>query len=642
MIRLLALLALVSLPAFGWGTAGGGLTPCPKGYTGGGLTPCAPARAFFEFAPADGAGMGTACACTAVTGAKGEPTTTTRSSVAECPSNDAQRLTQCAANQPRVSSGAVNSSVLGVWQEPTRTNLAIQCRDFSQPAWTKSNVTCARTATGMRNDANGASTCTASAINGTVLQAITQTIALHATSFRVKRRTGTGAISVTNDGGATWTALGPPINPIGLSSSEWRWVVPTESAGCTSTTAPGFSKCIVVPALSVVSANPSIGFKFAASGDAIDIDFAQLELAPEDGASSTPIETVAVSAQRVVDIVDPAMSPTLPAGFCVAATSLVAPLSSAGLKRLHGVPGSGTPGVVTGSASEVASYYQFSLVVDGTPSNPTTFNTAIASTSQVIRATSYIGGTGTTMNGCLNGLCGAGTSVTTWTPPTWTRLRLGTYDSTNGSINGVIKEVQLDPLTSRCSRGLSVGAIPLSVATIGDSITCCPTGPGTGWPESLQVLMPTRGIGNLAISGATTTAVATQWQDRARGHGFATITVLAGINDIRTSVATATIEANLQSIYDGAISMSMKLIPITVMPASNVAGWTGAMQTAVTDVNAWILAYCSSHGLTCVDAYNSSLRSGTALNATYDSGDGLHPNQAGSDYLATLVQAANP
>lgn len=178
---------------------------CEQGRSGRGL-PCE-AGAFFEFAPASGAGMGTACACAAVTGAKGEPLTFTRASVAECYSNDGQTLTQCSSNQPLVSSGRIDSTLLGLWREEARQNDALYGRDLSQAIWTKVNMACPRTAIGMRNDANGASTCTSSAANGTVLQAIIKAAATNSTSMHIKRRTGTGGVDVTIDNGVTWTSI---------------------------------------------------------------------------------------------------------------------------------------------------------------------------------------------------------------------------------------------------------------------------------------------------------------------------------------------------------------------------------------------------------------------------------------------------
>jgi hypothetical protein len=67
--------------------------------------------AFFEFAPASGAGMGTACACTTPTGAKGEALTFTRAGDATCSKQGLATtgiangdLVACTGNQPRVES----------------------------------------------------------------------------------------------------------------------------------------------------------------------------------------------------------------------------------------------------------------------------------------------------------------------------------------------------------------------------------------------------------------------------------------------------------------------------------------------------------------------------------------------------------
>ena len=66
-------------------------------------------------------------------------------------------------------------------------------RDLAGRSWTEASMTCTKTATGMRNDANGASTC-----NGLGRQrhrcfkSITHGAATQNTSFHIKRRTGTG------------------------------------------------------------------------------------------------------------------------------------------------------------------------------------------------------------------------------------------------------------------------------------------------------------------------------------------------------------------------------------------------------------------------------------------------------------------
>ena len=54
--------------------------------------------------------------------------------------------------------------------------------------------------------------------------------------------------------------------------------------------------------------------------------------------------------------------------------------------------------------------------------------------------------------------------------------------------------------------------------------------------------------------------------------------------------------------------------------------------------------YCTTNSVTCVEAYAALVDPGTAdtLLPAYDSGDKLHPNQAGLDAIATAVRTAFP
>lgn len=99
--------------------------------------------AFFEFAPASGAGLGPACACAAVTGAKGEAVTWTRGSTATCTKSASESsiangdLVQCASNLPRVMS---LGGPLGVLVESSRTNNLVQSEAFDNAAWSTENT----------------------------------------------------------------------------------------------------------------------------------------------------------------------------------------------------------------------------------------------------------------------------------------------------------------------------------------------------------------------------------------------------------------------------------------------------------------------------------------------------------------------
>ena len=122
-------------------------------------------------------------------------------------------------------------------------------------------------ATGIDGIANTATTLTATAADAIILQPITLASAARCASAYVKRRTGTGTISFTQDGGSTWTDITSLIN-----SSTWSRVQITATL-----------------------ANPSVGFKIDTSGDAIDVDCVQNEAGAE---ATSPIVTTTAAVTR--------------------------------------------------------------------------------------------------------------------------------------------------------------------------------------------------------------------------------------------------------------------------------------------------------------------------------------------------------
>ena len=104
--------------------------------------------AFFEFAPLSGAGMGTACACTTPTGAKGESLTFTRASNGTCTKTATGGLATteiangdlvvCSTDQPRVEYDS--SGTLGLLVEAARTNSALRSQEFDNAAWTARGI----------------------------------------------------------------------------------------------------------------------------------------------------------------------------------------------------------------------------------------------------------------------------------------------------------------------------------------------------------------------------------------------------------------------------------------------------------------------------------------------------------------------
>ena len=160
------------------------------------------------------------------------------------------------------------ANLLGFRREAAATNNLLHSRDLSNAAWsTKTNITAAKTATGLDGIANTATTLTATAADAIILQPITLASAARCASAYVKRRTGTGTISFTQDGGSTWTDITSQIN-----SSTWSRVEITATL-----------------------ANPSVGFKISTSGDAIDVDCVQNEAGTK---ATSPIVTTTATITR--------------------------------------------------------------------------------------------------------------------------------------------------------------------------------------------------------------------------------------------------------------------------------------------------------------------------------------------------------
>jgi hypothetical protein len=131
----------------------------------------------------------------------------------------------------------------------------------------KTNITAAKDQTGIDGVANAASSLTATDDNGTCIQTITLAAGNRTGSVYLKRLTGTGNVQVTLDGSTYST--------IELSDTEWYRIV-----------------------LSGSVTNPTVGIKIVVDGDAVAMDYGQVE----DGLfASTPILTTTATATRAVD-----------------------------------------------------------------------------------------------------------------------------------------------------------------------------------------------------------------------------------------------------------------------------------------------------------------------------------------------------
>lgn len=226
------------------------------------------------------------------------------------------------------------ANLLGFRKETAATNNLLYCRDLSNAAWsTKTNITANKTATGLDGIANAATTLTATASDAIILQPITLSSAARCASAYVKRRTGTGTISFTQDGGSSWTDITSQIN-----SSAYSRVQITSTL-----------------------ANPSVGFKIGTSGDAIDVDCVQNEAG---SVATSPIVTTTATVTRNADSLT---YQTASNWSDTAGTAFVevAPLAYSG-----GAIGSATNGLLLSTSNSGATAYDGTNSANGPSGTP--------------------------------------------------------------------------------------------------------------------------------------------------------------------------------------------------------------------------------------------------------------------------------
>ncbi len=154
--------------------------------------------------------------------------------------------------------------------EPSAQNLALHSRDLTNAVWSGTTVTIAKNAVGADGVASGATTITATAASGTVLQSLSHASQSRVFSAYIRRVSGTGAIQLTTNGGTNWTTV--------TISSLY-----TQVACAAQTVASG-----------------TIGIRLAVSGDVIEVDFTQGEVGP---VATSPIPTTTGSVTRNADVI---------------------------------------------------------------------------------------------------------------------------------------------------------------------------------------------------------------------------------------------------------------------------------------------------------------------------------------------------
>ncbi|MGW2724315.1 SGNH/GDSL hydrolase family protein [Streptomyces sp. NPDC001492] len=211
--------------------------------------------------------------------------------------------------------------------------------------------------------------------------------------------------------------------------------------------------------------------------------------------------------------------------------------------------------------------------------------------------------------------------------------------------------------------GVDVGGGPGSVVLLGDSITDgdrSTTDANRRWPDVLaarllkQRAVPRYGVLNQGISGNRVVT------DRYPGDGVSTdgagvsalhrfdrdvlaqtsvraAVVFEGVNDLRGQTTAQQIVAGLREIADRGHARGLRMLAGTILPCEGEVRCTAAVDAERSAVNAWIRGSGVFDAVLDFDAVVRDPRQPGRMLTAYDSGDHLHPGDAGLAAMARSV-----
>jgi lysophospholipase L1-like esterase len=201
------------------------------------------------------------------------------------------------------------------------------------------------------------------------------------------------------------------------------------------------------------------------------------------------------------------------------------------------------------------------------------------------------------------------------------------------------------------------GRVGGSVIALGDSITDTAATTGDAdrrWPDDLARRLsalrgPTLSVGNAGLGGNRllapregqpyygVPALARLDRDVFGRAGANAVILLEGINDIGYDASSADIIAAEQQIIAQTHAQGLRVFGGTLTPFGGSAIWSADRQATWDAVNAWIRHAAAFDGVIDFARATADPADPRRLNPTYDSGDHLHPNDAGCQAMADAV-----
>ena len=232
-------------------------------------------------------------------------------------------------------------------------------------------------------------------------------------------------------------------------------------------------------------------------------------------------------------------------------------------------------------------------------------------------------------------ICAANNTGASNFPITGDVWRLLAYQS---PLSAIQREINLS--VDRWALGTSMPSRQLTTPDkwvfVGDSLTAG-SGGVTTWPAKLASSAPTKTFSNVAVGGATSTQIAAQFRANIDGER---LFVLGGINDIAIGTAASVAWTALGRVLFEAGLYGSRVVAMPTLPFGNAASWSAPDQVQLELLEASIIASPDYDVL--VNWYDLMGQGGTPedLAAIYDNGDGVHPNEAGTTFMAATMATA--
>jgi lysophospholipase L1-like esterase len=208
--------------------------------------------------------------------------------------------------------------------------------------------------------------------------------------------------------------------------------------------------------------------------------------------------------------------------------------------------------------------------------------------------------------------------------------------------------------------GIDVAAAPRVAGTVvafGDSITDTANTTGNAnrrWPDFLArrlnaVRGPTLSVVNAGLGGNRLLAdregspyygvagLTRFGRDALDQTGVRAVILLEGINDIGFSAPAADIIAGYQQVIAAAHARRVPVFGATLTPMRGSIIFTDDRLRTWLDVNTWIRTSGAFDGVIDFAAATADPADPTTLNPAYDSGDHLHPDDAGTLAMAGAI-----